>query len=317
MRAPVGSTLAALDCGTNSTRLLIASDDGVVIDRQMRVTRLGQGVDATRELAPEAIRRTLEVLTDYRRAMDAHGVGRARLVATSAVRDATNGGAFLRAATEATGVPAELLSGEEEGRLSHAGAVADLPPASGDDVVLDIGGGSTELVVERDGVLGAVSLDLGCVRLTERHLRHDPPGPAELAAAVAHVDDELDRAVARVPGLGALRPGSRLIGLAGTVSTLAMLVGGVDPYDRDRVHHARLSASDVARWCDLLAAEPASARAGRAGMTPGRQDVIVGGAIVLREVMARLGFETCLVSESDILDGLVGSLRTQPAGTAP
>ncbi len=309
MLAGNGGTLAALDCGTNSTRLLVVAADGRVLDRQMQVTRLGEGVDATHQLAPDAVQRTISVLSEYREVMEALGVTRARLVATSAVRDASNGEDFLALAGKTTGVVAELLSGEEEGRLAHAGATADLPPAAGDDVVVDIGGGSTELVVEHDGTLGAVSLDLGCVRLTERYLRTDPPTPDELARAVASIGVELDRAVTRQPVLGALRPGSRLIGLAGTVSTLTMLHQQLAVYDRARVHHAVLAARDVAHWCEVLASEPSAARAERPGMTPGREDVIVGGAIVLREVMAHFGFASCLVSESDILDGLVASLR--------
>ena len=300
---------AALDCGTNSTRLLVAGADGTVLDRQMRVTRLGEGVDATGALTGAAIDRTLGVLVGYRKSIDSLGVTAARLVATSAVRDAANGAAFLAAASDVTGVDAELLSGEEEGRLAYAGATRDLPPAGGDDVVLDIGGGSTELVVERDGRLRAVSLHLGCVRLSERYLRHDPPLPAELAAAVSAIGSELDRAVDEVPALGALRDGSRLIGLAGTVSTLAMLDQRLARYERERVHHAVLDLATVARWCEVLAGEPAGARARRAGMDPGREDVIVGGVLVLREVMERFGFDRCLVSEADILDGLVLSLR--------
>jgi exopolyphosphatase/guanosine-5'-triphosphate,3'-diphosphate pyrophosphatase len=301
--------VAALDCGTNSTRLLIADATGATVDRQMQVTRLGEGVDATHRLTPAAIDRTLAVLAGYRKAMDAWAVTGARLVATSAVRDATNGEVFLAAASEIVGVPAELLSGEEEGRLAYAGATADLDAADGDDVVVDIGGGSTELVVQRAGQVGAVSMALGCVRLTERYLRHDPPTADEVADAVAAIARALVDAESVVPALCSLRPGSRLLGLAGTVSTLAMLDQGLATFDRDRVHHFRLDRDAVRRWCDQLAAEPAEARRRRAGMTAGREDVIVGGALVLREVMERFGFGDCIVSESDILDGLVMSLR--------
>jgi exopolyphosphatase / guanosine-5'-triphosphate,3'-diphosphate pyrophosphatase len=304
-RGPV----AAIDCGTNSTRLLVVDAEGRPLSRSMRITRLGQGVDATHRLAPAAIERTLGVLADYRATMDGSGVTAARLVATSAVRDAGNGDDFLEAAGKVTGVEAELLSGDEEGRLAHAGATADLPPAAGDDLVVDIGGGSTELVVARDGTIGAVSLDLGCVRLSERYLQHDPPLPEELAATVAAIRVELDRAVATLPTLRTLRPGSRLVGLAGTVSTLVSLDLGLAEYDRDRIHHAVLTADLVSRWCRALGGEPAVARAARPGMEPGREDVIVGGVLVLREVMARFGFAECLESESDILDGLVASLR--------
>ena len=301
--------VAAIDCGTNSTRLLVVGPDGRVLDRQMRITRLGQGVDATRKLSPEAMDRTLAVLADYRRAMDRLGVVRARLAATSAVRDALNGDEFLKAATEVAGVTAELLGGEEEGRLSHAGATADLPAAGGEDVVVDIGGGSTELVTYREGAVAAVSLELGCVRLSERYFHHDPPTPDEVAATVAAIERELDRAAQAVPDLVSLPPGSRLLGLAGTVSTLSLLDQGLAEYDRSRVHGATLTLEAVERWCDTLAAETAAERVRRPGMVEGRQDVIVGGALVLRQVMRRFGFDRCVVSESDILDGLAASLQ--------
>jgi exopolyphosphatase/guanosine-5'-triphosphate,3'-diphosphate pyrophosphatase len=260
-------------------------------------------------LAPEAIERTVAVLRDYRLTMDDEKVEGTRLVATSAVRDAINGEEFLRAAGHTIGTEAELLSGDEEGRLSFAGATSGLAAVPGDNVVVDIGGGSTELVVERDGAIHAVSMDLGCVRLSERYLLHDPPEADELARAGAAIESELDRADAEVPTLTSLRNGSRLIGLAGSVSTLAALELGLIEYERDRVHHAMLTREIVERWCTALASEPASARAMRAGMVEGRQDVIVGGALVLYKVMMRLGLENCLVSESDILDGMVMSLR--------
>jgi exopolyphosphatase / guanosine-5'-triphosphate,3'-diphosphate pyrophosphatase len=305
-------TVAAIDCGTNSTRLLIAGTEGESLVRLMRITRLGEDVDASRSLAPRAIERTIAALKEFRQQMDDHGVGRARMVATSAVRDARNGQVFLDAAAETVGLPAELLSGDEEGRLSYRGATADLPPAAGDVVVVDIGGGSTELIVSRRGDLGVISLDLGCVRLTERHFHHDPPSGAELGEAVATIGAELGRAVEAVPMLDDLRPGSRLIGLAGTVSTLSMLEQGMVEYDRERVHHSVLSAQSVAQWCHRLAAQPAVERAERPGMVAGREDVILGGALVLREVMGRLGFDKCVVSESDILDGLVTSVLSRP-----
>ena len=301
--------VAALDCGTNSTRLLVVGPDGSAQARHMRITRLGQGVDATGRLAPEAVERTLAVLGQYRAVMDDLGVGKSRLVATSAVRDAGNGADFLAAAGRVVGVPAELLTGDEEGRLSYAGATADLAAGPGDDLVLDIGGGSTELVVGGSGGIEAVSVDLGCVRLTERHLRHDPPTEDELAATRATIARELDRAEAAVPRLGGGSPGRRLIGLAGTVSTAAMLDLGLADYDRDQVHHARLAASAVAGWTRRLAAMPAAARARLPGMVEGREDVIVGGMLELDQVMARFGFAEVLVSESDILDGLAASLR--------
>ena len=270
----------------------------------MRITRLGQGVDAVHKLDPTAVDRTLAVLSEFRGVMEDLAVRRARMAATSAVRDATNGQEFLAAATATVGFPAELLSGQEEGRLAYAGATADLPAVLGDDVVVDIGGGSTELVLQRGGQVQAVSMDIGCVRLTERTLRSDPPTADEIADAIAVVNAELDRAVRTVPALSDLRPGSRLIGLAGTVSTLAALEQGLVAYDRNRIHHFELNRDAVERWCGLLAGERAADRLCRPGMLAGREDVIVGGALVLRRVMERFAFGRCLVSESDILDGL-------------
>ncbi len=300
--------VAAVDCGTNSTRLLITDGSGNTLARLMRVTRLGQGVDATHALDSGAVDRTVDVLRGFRKEMDHHGVTRTRLVATSAVRDADNGPDFLRQATDVIGAQAELLAGQEEGRLAYLGATSELPPCSGIYVVVDIGGGSTELVVEVDGRIEAVSMDMGCVRLTERHLLHDPPEPSEVAAAMDLIADELDLAVTTVTALAALPPKSQLIGLAGTVSTLMALELGVVRYDRTLIHHGVLTLGMVDRWCETLAHENANARAARPGMLDGRQDVIVGGALILRGVMSRFGFGECLVSESDILDGLAMSI---------
>jgi exopolyphosphatase/guanosine-5'-triphosphate,3'-diphosphate pyrophosphatase len=312
--------VAALDCGTNSTRVLIVDGSGSVLERHMRITRLGEGVDATRALAPEAIARTVDALADFRRLMDHHGVGRARLVATSAVRDAQNAHAFLEAAERVTAVVPEVLSGLEEGRLSFAGATATLPAGhgAGPVLVVDIGGGSTELAAGVPGEPGhpmddvaAISLDVGCVRLSERYLAHDPPRAEELASARAAVDVALDPAGAVLPPL---EPGGLLVGLAGTVSTLASLAQGLAAYDRDRIHHFELSRHDVGHWLELLAADDHAARLARPGMVPGREDVIVGGVLVLDAVMEDFDRERCLVSEDDILDGLVASLRAPDGG---
>jgi exopolyphosphatase/guanosine-5'-triphosphate,3'-diphosphate pyrophosphatase len=302
--------LAALDCGTNSTRLLVVGGDGEILDRQMRVTRLGEGVDTTRKLSAEAIERTIAVLRDYRKSMDAHGVVRARMAATSAARDATNSSEFLTAAKEVTGVDPEILSGESEGRLSFRGATSDLAQ-TGDspEMVVDIGGGSTEIVVGvpgRDDSLEVLSLNIGCVRVTERFFSSDPPGPDQLKDARFVISEALTEA------RDALRPleaGGRVIGLAGTVSTLGSMAKGVASYERDKVHHSVLTAEQVDWWLNALASETSSERSMRPGMDPGRADVIVGGVLILSEVMSVFDRTTCLVSEADILDGLVASLR--------
>ncbi len=300
--------LAAIDCGTNSTRLLVVDRQGDPVVREMRLTRLGQGVDEGRVLRQEAVERTLGVLADYRKLMDGADVGRARLVATSAVRDAANGDEFLRAASELIGVEAELLSGRDEGRLSYAGATGDLPPGPGQVVVLDIGGGSTETVTSVGDDIEAVSMDIGCVRLTERMLRDDPPGPEQVAAAVRLIDDELVRAERTVGVLSEKRADTVLVGLAGTVSTLMALELGLVEYDRDRIHHGVLQIDAVRKWCDVLGRETAAERAVRPAIATGREDVIFGGALVLREFMERFELRRCIVSEADILDGLVMSI---------
>jgi exopolyphosphatase/guanosine-5'-triphosphate,3'-diphosphate pyrophosphatase len=306
--ARTSGPVAALDCGTNSTRLLVARADGTTETRLMRITRLGQGVDATGDLHPDAIERTLGVLREFRQVMDRAGVARGRLVTTSAVRDARNGDAFMRAASEAIGFPAELLSGQEEGRLAYAGATAGLPATEGDDLVVDIGGGSTELVTRRHGTVQAFSMDIGCVRLTERFLGHDPPDEGERSALVAYIDAAIEGAGRALPILSGLREPRRLLGVAGTITTLAALALGLPAYDSDRIHHSVLTREAVDQWCATLAAEPSAARAVRPGMVAGRADVIVGGAYILRQLMAHLAFDACIASESDILDGIALSL---------
>jgi exopolyphosphatase / guanosine-5'-triphosphate,3'-diphosphate pyrophosphatase len=259
--------------------------------------------------------RTFTALRDYRSIMDAERVGRTRLVATSAVRDAVNGDEFLLPAADIIGAPAELLPGREEGRLSYVGATADLPEGDEAVVVLDIGGGSTEMVTRDRGEILSVSLDIGCVRLTERFLRRDPPTATEVAAAVRAIATELDRATEAIPALAnPSRAPRRLVGLAGTVSSLASLELGLAEYDRERIHHAVLTREAVDRWCDVLGAEPVAKRARRPGLPAGRQDVIFGGALVLREVMSRFELPACIVSESDILDGLIMSMRPDGDG---
>ena len=301
---------AAIDIGTNSTRLLVADVDGrerdahvTPLDRRMRITRLGQGVDASRRLHPDAIARTLEALREYRMALNGLGVADVRAAATSAARDAANRDELFAPAGEILGVEPELLTGDEEARLSFLGATAELAePAP--YLVVDIGGGSTEFVVGSASPEGAISIDVGCVRLTEQYLVSDPPQPEELSQAVSIVRDhvaDVDRAIP------AIRSAATLVGLAGTITTIAAVDLGLPEYDSAKIHHARLPKAAVEEVFRTLATESAAERRHNPGLDPGRVDVIVGGAIVLVTILRGLDFEEVLVSEADILDGLVRS----------
>lgn len=302
---------AAIDCGTNSTRLLVARPGGPTLERINRITRLGQGVDRSGRLAPEAIGRTMAVLGEYRAVMDGYSVGAVRMTATSAARDASNRDEFFDAAEAVVGVRPELLPGDEEGRLSFAGATAEPHPGRGPWLVVDIGGGSTELVVGPgpDGnPLAVRSLDMGCVRLTERFLDGDPPSAESVTRAREFASDLLRRAVADQPDF---LTGRTMVGLAGTVAALAGVDQGITGYDRSKVHHYRLGTGPVEEMLRRLAAMTAAERRCVPGIESERADVIVGGTIVLAEVLRTFGFDSCLTSEADILDGLVlSTLRT-------
>ncbi|HEX8581246.1 MAG TPA: Ppx/GppA phosphatase family protein [Acidimicrobiales bacterium] len=298
--------VAAIDCGTNSTRLLVGrvTSGGEVepVERLMRITRLGQGVAATGRLAPEAVDRTVAVLREYREVMDRHAVRSVRMTATSAARDAANRDVFFDAAEEAVGARPELLTGDEEGRLSFVGATAGLDPADGPFLVVDIGGGSTELAVGTTECEGVVSIDVGCVRLTEQYVHGDPPRPEELSAAISVTEAWLEDVARDVP---ATREANRLVGLAGTVTTVAAVEIGLPEYDREVIHHftlTRAAAEDVFR---TLATEPRADRVHNPGLEEARADVIVAGCCILVAVFRFFGFDELLVSEADILDGLV------------
>jgi exopolyphosphatase/guanosine-5'-triphosphate,3'-diphosphate pyrophosphatase len=296
--------VAAVDQGTNSTRLLVAEPDeaGAFEDlaRDMVITRLGQGVDETARLAPEALRRTLAVLARYVRRARALHVERIRVAATAAVRDAANAAKFERPVGELAGSPLEIVSGEEEARLSFLGATRglDAPPPF---LVLDIGGGSTEFVLGSERPSATISTQMGSVRLTERFAPSDPPEPAELDRMRTAVGERLDDVERAMPA----RDARTFVAVAGTSTTVQAIGLGLTFYDPERIHRTRLSRDEAARVAAQLAAMTTAERAALPVMAPGRADVIVAGSVILVEVMGRFGFDEAIVSETDILDGLV------------
>ena len=303
------SRVAAIDCGTNSVRLLVADlgPDGSLTDlvREMRVVRLGQDVDRTGRLAPEAVERTLAALADYAETARSLGASRVRMVATSATRDAENSAEFSAAVHEVLGVAPDVISGEEEAALSFAGATSGLRGDHEPALVVDIGGGSTEFVLGAAGTVQAsLSVDVGCVRLTERHLHDDPPTAEQVSAAVADVERVLAAVVAAVPVSSA----RTLVGVAGSVTTVAGIALGLEAYDPVRIHHSVLSRDVVRATTDDLLAMTRVERAAIPVMHPGRVDVIGAGALVLATLVDRFGFGEVLVSEHDILDGIALSL---------
>jgi exopolyphosphatase / guanosine-5'-triphosphate,3'-diphosphate pyrophosphatase len=298
-----GARVAAIDVGTNSTRLLVAEEHPEVfrtIERRMVITRLGQGVDRTRTLQPEALQRTLKVIADYAASCGELGVGRLRVTGTSAVRDASNRSEFFDGVLKLTGNTPELLSGEEEARATFLGVRSDLTD-SDPVLVVDIGGGSTELIYGTDVPESLISLDIGCVRMFEKHLSSDPPAPEELARLRTDVGDELAGARAQL----AIPSGARLVGVAGTVTQLATLKAGLPAEDPSIVHHMALSHGDVRRLARRLGTLPWEKRSRIKGLEKGRVDVIVAGAEILQAVMETFDAPEVLVSEKDILDGLV------------
>ncbi|HEY3140019.1 MAG TPA: Ppx/GppA phosphatase family protein [Acidimicrobiales bacterium] len=311
--------IAAVDLGTNSTRVLVAragtetgSGSGVPLEalaRRNTITRLGQGVDATGRLADEAVERTLNTLREYREDIDKHGAERVRVAATSAARDAANRDSFFDAVEEIIGARPELLSGEEEGRMAFRGATGELDPSLAPFLVVDIGGGSTEFILgsARDPgeVEGVISVDVGCVRLTEKFLLHDPPQPEELTASISLVEAYLEDVRRELPGIAGVKT---LVGVAGTITTVAAVEIGLPAYDRDRTHHFRLSREAAEEVFRTLATESRADRIHNPGLEEARADVIVGGCCVLVAIMRRLGFDEMVVSEADILDGLALSL---------
>lgn len=274
----------------------------------MRITRLSQGVDESRTLTPEAMERTFGVLSRYREVCDSLGVTTGLLVATSAVRDASNRSTFLSRAHDVVGFEAKVLSGDQEAAFSFAGATSDLDDSITPTMIVDVGGGSTELALQVEGELQSYSMQLGCVRVSERALGPGVVTPQGDQAARLMIDAELDRAFAAVPDFDLVVGHVRLIGLAGTVATLAQLDAGLTVYDRAVVHHRILTREVVQDWRDRLARETPEERLTHPGMVVGREDVLTAGLYVLDAVMGRLGVNELLSSESDILDGIVSSL---------
>jgi exopolyphosphatase / guanosine-5'-triphosphate,3'-diphosphate pyrophosphatase len=334
----MSTRVAAIDCGTNSLRLLIADldlarRDLTDVERRMEIVRLGQGVDRTGMLAPAALERTFRVLREYAADISAAGAKTIRMVATSATRDASNADEFSRGVRDILGISPEVITGGEEARLSFAGATAELagPGPLGADarqrpqppyLVVDIGGGSTEFVLGggepeagpgvglglETGVggdhLSAISVDIGCVRLTERHLHSDPPSSAEIDAAVSDIDAGLERVEHAIP----VRSARTLVGLAGSVTTITAIALGLQVYDPARTHHARVPIDAVHQVTWRLLSDSHEQRAAIGSLHPGRVDVIGAGALVLDRVMSRFGLAELVTSEHDILDGIAWSV---------
>jgi exopolyphosphatase/guanosine-5'-triphosphate,3'-diphosphate pyrophosphatase len=299
---------AAIDCGTNSTRLLVsrgAGADKEPLARVNTITRLGRGVDASGRLDPDAIDRTTSVLRRYRELLDEHGVDRVRMTATSAARDAANRDEFFDAAEQMVGTRPELLTGAQEAELSFRGATAELDPADGPFLVVDIGGGSTEFILGTTEVESSMSVDIGCVRFTEQYIESDPPAPEELHACISVTDAWLDDVARQMPGVAEAKT---FVGLAGTITTMAAVEIGLQEWDRDAIHHFRFERDAIEDVFRTLATESLEDRKHNPGLEEARADVIVAGSCIFVAVVRWLGVDECLVSESDILDGLVASL---------
>jgi exopolyphosphatase/guanosine-5'-triphosphate,3'-diphosphate pyrophosphatase len=305
--------VAAVDCGTNSIRLLIADAVGggdlidlIDVDRRMLIVRLGQGVDATGRLAPEALERTFGAARGYADAIAAAGAQKVRVVATSATRDAENRDEFAAGMTEIFGVAPEVVPGDVEATLSFVGATAGLDGGgiAGPYLVVDIGGGSTEFVLGTTAPSAARSVDVGCVRMLERYLHEDPPSREQVAAATAAIDEAIAAAGAVVP----LAQARSLIGVAGTVTTITAIALDLPEYDAAKVHLARIPADRIREVADRLLSSSREQRATIGALDPKRVDVIAAGALILERVLSALGDPDLVASEHDILDGIARSL---------
>ena len=299
--------VGVIDCGTNSIRLLIADIDGNnfrEVTRQMQVVRLGQGVDETNQFHPDALERTLAAVDLYAAELARRGVEKIRFCATSATRDATNRNIFIEGVKERLGIEPEVISGDEEARLSFAGATREFNRADGPFLVVDIGGGSTEFVLGSDSVDTAISVNIGCVRMTERHFHNDPPTADEIALARRDIQNAIDIAYASVD----IKSAKTLVCVAGTATTVAAAALDLLEYDRYAIHLSRIQADQVHDVSKKLSSMTRDERAALGFMHPGRVDVITAGSLVLSEIVKATGAKEFVASENDILDGMAWSL---------
>lgn len=299
--------VAAIDCGTNSIRLLIADIDGSnfrEVIRDMEIVRLGQGVDETGQFHPDAIARTLAAVDKFAAEIAKRGVEKIRFCATSATRDATNRHLFVDGVRERLGIEPEVISGDEEAALSFAGAIKDLDPSNGPFLVVDIGGGSTEFVFGTSTVEAARSVNIGCVRMTERHFASDPATPEQIEAARTDIQAAIAQAATVVP----ITSAKTLVAVAGTATTVAAAALDLPEYDRYAIHLSHISAQQVHDAATMFATSNRERRLALGYMHPGRVDVIAAGSLVLSEIMKATGATEFVASESDILDGMAYSL---------
>ena len=299
--------VGVVDCGTNSIRLLIADIEGNnfrEVTRQMQVVRLGQGVDETNQFHPDAISRTFAAVDLYAAEIARRGVEKIRFCATSATRDALNRAVFVDGVKERLGIEPEVISGEEEARLSFAGATREFNKSDSPFLVVDIGGGSTEFVLGSESVDSAISVNIGCVRMTERHFRSDPPTAAEIAIARSDIQNAIDIAYASVD----IKSAKTLVAVAGTATTVAAAALELPEYDRYAIHLSHISADQVHAVSNKFLSMTREERAALGYMHPGRVDVITAGSLVLSEIMRATGAKEFVASENDILDGMAWSL---------
>ena len=301
------SRVAAIDCGTNSIRLLIADIDGGnfrEVFRTMEIVRLGQGVDKTKAFHPDAIERTLSALREFQGEILRRGVSKIRFCATSATRDATNRDLFINGVKEIIGIPPEVISGDEEARLSFMGAIRELHPSDAPFLVIDIGGGSTEFVYGSQKVEAAISQNIGCVRMSERHFSSAPPSSEEIAQARTDIDIAIQEAAGLVP----ITQARTVIAVAGTATTVAAAALGLESYDRYSIHLSRISAKRTHEVSEMFLSMSRDQLSSLGYMHPGRIDVIAAGSLVLDRIMQHCGASEFIASESDILDGMAWSL---------